>query len=103
MSISELLTDQFSFPGNGGMNLGTHDKEFQFERMTGKINSEAGGRPVEKKAKHLENLVKWQFLFAGQKYIMKSKSKNPINQTSILKLRQISLLSTSPGNQGNHT
>lgn len=49
MSMSELLTDQFSFPDNGGMNFGRHDKEFQFERMAGNINSEPGGRKYKLK------------------------------------------------------
>lgn len=90
------------------MNLGRHDKEFQLERMIGKINGEAGRRQHKwkiKKTKYLWNLLKWQLLFAGQKYVMKIKKKkkiNPINQTSILKSRWISLF-TSPGNQGNHT
>jgi len=46
--------------------------------------------------------VKWQLLFSGQKYIMKRK-KNPIIQSSIIKLRQISVVATSPGNQGKKT
>lgn len=44
ISISELLPGPLFFPGKGGMNLGRHDKEFQLERMIGKINSEVGGR-----------------------------------------------------------
>lgn len=46
--------------------------------------------------------MKWQLLFSGQKYITKRK-KNPIIQTSIIKLRQISVVTTSPGNQGKQT
>lgn len=80
VSISELLTDQFSFPGNGGMNLGRHDKEFQFERMIGKINSEDGRRQHRLKieiSKYLDNPMKWKLLFAGQKYSIKSEKKFP--------------------------
>lgn len=55
-SISEVLTDQFSFPGNGGMNLGRRDEEFQLERMIGKINGEAGRRQHKWKIKKTKYL-----------------------------------------------
>lgn len=88
------------------MNLGRHDKGFLLGRMIGKINNEVGGRENKleiKTTKYLERPVKWQWLFSGQKYIMKREKKNPIIQTSIIKLRQISVLTTSPGNQGKQT
>lgn len=85
ISISQLLTDQIFSPVNGEMNLGGHDKEFHFESIIGKINSGAGGRQHKlkiKKAKYLENLVKQQLQFTGQKHVMKSEKKIPsIRQT----------------------
>lgn len=48
----------FFFPGKGGMNLERHDKEFQLERMIGKINSAVDGR--QHKLKIEKNEVPWE-------------------------------------------